>query len=510
MKRWKIRKEELVNKAICLCLAGMMIFTMQRVPMMAAETESNAVEAEGSEDKENRVKAADKEEKASAPVQQIVSEGLHTGALTRDGNLYMWGCNTNGELGNGTTKDSNVPIKVMENIKSVSLGGTHCGAVTEDGSLYMWGSNRVGELGSGRTGRWEYRTVPKKLMENVESVSLTESHGISRAITKDGSLYAWGWNEMGHLGDGTTTTRERPVKILEDVKTLCSGERNAAAITKDGSLYMWGENDCGQLGDGTTKDRLKPIKAMENVQSASLKEEFTGAITEDGSLYMWGKNDCGQLGNGTTIDSNVPIKVMNNVRSIRLDRGESAAITKDGSLYMWGSGLPLEDEQKRDSLVPVKILENVQSVAENGAVTEDGKLYMWGWNYYGQLGDGTNTDSPIPKLIRFFSDQDTISSFTLPTTVTGSVNVPLSISGKLAISKDVQTSEDILTSEVRDITWTSSSPDIIDASKIMWNSLNADDNRSATVLLSVTPKKEGKVTITGRTSNGLQQAARLR
>jgi len=452
MRSTKMKKNWFIKKGISLCLTGVMLLTMPRVSMMAAETDNNVANMENFADEiDAAMKAAGKQEKASAPAQQIELGIFCTGVLTRDGNLYTWGSNNNGNLGNGTKTDSNVPIKIMENVKCVSMGGTYGGAIKKDGSLYMWGSNRTGELGNGTT---QDSSVPVKIMENVESVSFAHSHGICRALTKDGGLYTWGWNQLGHLGNGTTTSKSVPVKILNNVETICSCDDDTGAITKDGSLYMWGRNQNGQLGDGTTKDRLKPVKVMDNVKSASLGGDHAGAITRDGSLYMWGLNDSGQLGNGTTSNSNVPVKVMDNVESVisgykytgaitkngelymwgsnnsgrlgngatsnsnvpvkvmddvlsvRLDGVSNAAITEDGSLYMWGESIPLGSSMENGSFVPVKILENVQCVnldLHSGAITKDGNLYMWGRNGDGQLGDGTTTDSLIPKIIDFFN-----------------------------------------------------------------------------------------------------------
>ena len=145
-------------------------------------------------------------------------------------------------------------------------------------------------------------------LETENKISLGGAH--SGAITEDGSLYMWGRNDYGQLGDGTKGDRSNPVKIMDHVRSVSLGGWHSGAITEDGSLYMWGRNDDGQLGDGTKKEeRSNPVKIMDHVRSVSLGEWHSGAITEDGSLYMWGSNSSGQLGDGTTTDRLTPIKI---------------------------------------------------------------------------------------------------------------------------------------------------------------------------------------------------------
>ena len=326
--------------------------------------------------------------------------GIHSGAITNDGSLYMWGGNYDGQLGDGTTTNKYTPVKVLEDVVSVSLGGFYSsGAITGDGSLYMWGNNHYGQLGDGTT---DERHTPVKVLEDVVSVSLGDEH--SGAITSDGSLYMWGWNYGGQLGDGTTDERHTPVKVLDNVIAVSLERNHSGAITGDGSLYMWGNNHYGQLGDGTTTERYTPVKVLENVVSVSLGGLYSGAITSDGSLYMWGRNNYGQLGDGTTTDRHTPIKVLEDVVSVSLS-DHSGAITSDGSLHMWGRNDygQLGDGTTMNRHTPVKVLENAVSVSlggfHSGAITSDGSLYMWGCNGDGLLGDGTTTDRHTPTKI---------------------------------------------------------------------------------------------------------------
>lgn len=186
-------------------------------------------------------------------VRQVSLNGYCSAAVTTDGSLYMWGSNDSGQLGNGTTEGSSTPVKIMDNAAYVSLGNSHSAAITTDGSLYMWGSNSSGQLGNDVSGGdgFQYdegidRSLPVKIMDNAAYVSL--GGGSSAAITTDGSLYTWGSNWFGVLGNGTDEDSSVPLKIMENVAYVNLGRFHSAAITTDGSLYMWGNNSDGQLG----------------------------------------------------------------------------------------------------------------------------------------------------------------------------------------------------------------------------------------------------------------------
>ena len=327
-------------------------------------------------------------------------DAYYTGALTENGDLYMWGDNYYGQIGDGTTTTCKTPKKILSNVKSVSLGDYHTGAITENGDLYMWGSNYDGKIGDGT---YNSCLTPKKILSNVKSVSLGYCH--TGALTENGDLYMWGSNYDGEIGDGTKTDRLTPKKILSNVKSVSLGNLHTGAITENGDLYMWGRNFYGQIGDGTTTNRTTPKKILSNVKSVSLGGSHTGAVTENGDLYMWGYNCYGQTGDGTKTDRLTPKKILSNVKSVSLGDLHSGAITENGDLYMWGHNScgQIGDGTTTDCLTPKKILSNVKSVGlgnyHTGAITENGDLYMWGRNGHGQIGDGTTTDRTTPTKI---------------------------------------------------------------------------------------------------------------
>ena len=357
---------------------------------------------------------------SAGEVIQVAAGHLHTAAVTKDGDLYMWGYNNYGQLGVYTNVDKNAPVLVnnsttalpAKSVKYVALGYYHSAAITKDGSLYMWGGNGSGQLGDGTT---TDRYTPVKIMDNVASVSLGNYH--SAAITKDGSLYMWGSNVNGKLGDGTTTSsRDIPVKIMDNVASVSLGSSHSAAITKDGNLYMWGYNYYEQLGDGTTTDRYTPIKIMDNVASVSLGDCYSAAITKDSNLYMWGNNGYGKLGDGTTTKKTRPQRVASNVQSVKLGYNHTTVISKDGGLYTWGYNYygQLGNGTTTDSSNPIKIMNDVVSCAggynHTVALKKDGTVYTWGYNRYGQLGDGTTTYRTSPVAIQIYDHTNVLKS----------------------------------------------------------------------------------------------------
>lgn len=291
----------------------------------------------------------------------------------------------------------------------LSMGWRGGAAVTEDGSLYTWGYNWDGQLGDGTTTE---RHTPTKIMNDVTMVSRGEEH--AGAITKNGSLYMWGDNRKGQLGDGTCNERRTPTKIMDNVVMVSLGDYHSAAITKDGSLYTWGYNNYGQLGDGTIINHNTPTKIMDNIAGVSLGDEYSAAITRDGSLYTWGRNLDGKLGDGNIeygydTCEKLPKKIdsISNVITVSLGAAHSAAITERGELYTWGcyNGGTLGDVEEGSNTVPRRVngISNVVAVSlgeyNSAAITKGGELYTWGRGYPGLGYDSTEYWNSTPKML---------------------------------------------------------------------------------------------------------------
>ena len=256
-------------------------------------------------------------------------------AIVEDGSLWMWGNNSKGQLGTGSTSSSwqSSPVKVLDNVKEVSLGWFHTVAVTNDGELWAWGLNNGGQLGDGTT---TDRHSPSYICSNVEHVSSRGLH--TGFIDRAGDLWVFGANADSQLGNGSNTMVLLPEKIMSDVSAISFGYSHSAALKRDGSLWMWGANNSGQVGNGTSTRVTTPVKIMDGVKDVSLGMMHTLALDADGTVWAWGSNGSGRLGDGTSQNRLSPVSVLTDAKAISAGMAHSAAVTNDGTAYAWGNG----------------------------------------------------------------------------------------------------------------------------------------------------------------------------
>ncbi len=279
----------------------------------------------------------------------------------------------------------------------------HSFVLKTDGSLWAWGGNASGELGDGTTTD-KYSQVKIGINE-WKQVSAGYNHTL--AVKTDGSLWAWGANITGQLGDGTIAEKHSPLKIgtANNWKLVTAGNNYSLAIKTDGTLWSWGYNDKGQLGSGSTTNRNTPAKVgtSSDWKMVATRNNFTVAIKKDSTLWAWGANDHGQLGDGTTIDKHVPVQIGTDKdwKTISAGWDHAVAIKYNGTLWGWGRNNygQLADTSKATHLSPY-LIDNASDWSDisagyqhSVAMKADGTAWTWGYNYYGQLGNGSDGDA---------------------------------------------------------------------------------------------------------------------
>ncbi|MDR0445792.1 MAG: hypothetical protein LBH17_01980 [Oscillospiraceae bacterium] len=221
--------------------------------------------------------------------------GRHGLAVKRDNTLWAWGCNDYGQLGDGTRITRLLPVHVLSDVLSTDAGGETSLAIKSDKTLWSWGENSSGQIGDGsRT----TRLLPVKVMDSVTAAAsggaatvsfvssvtspapstaqppvylpFTTTEGHALALKTDGTLWSWGYNGYGQLGDGSRTTRLSPTRVMTDVREISAGSGASAAVKTDGTLWVWGHNLYGQVGDNTREDKLQPVKIMDEIKNEGL------------------------------------------------------------------------------------------------------------------------------------------------------------------------------------------------------------------------------------------------
>ncbi|HOC92579.1 MAG TPA: hypothetical protein PKH33_09445 [bacterium] len=353
----------------------------------------------------------------------VISAGYsHSCAIHTNGTVKCWGDNSYGQLGDGSTTNSLVPVTVtgISNAVSVDVGFyNHTCAVLSDGQVKCWGYNGHGILGDGTTTS-SYMPVTVTGISNASSVSAGGNH--TCAVLSDGQIKCWGNNSNGQFGDGTTTASSVPIAVtgISNASSVSAGDLYTCAVLSDGQIKCWGWNDFGQLGDGTTTDSLVPISVtgISNAVSVAVGNGYlphythTCAVLSDGQVRCWGNGGYGQLGNGTTTDSSVPVAATGVSTAVSVDVGfyHTCAVLSDGQVKCWGYNMYglLGNGTTISSKVPLygTGIYNAISISVGGDHTcsalSDGLVKCWGNNSSGQLGNGTTTDSLVPVLVNPF------------------------------------------------------------------------------------------------------------
>lgn len=279
----------------------------------------------------------------------------------------------------------------------------------EDGTVWAWGSNSSGELGNNTTINSE---IPVEVLglSNVIDIDASVLHNI--ALCEDGTVWTWGSNGYGQIGNGTRVKQLVPYQIegIINAKSISAGRNYSTVVKEDGTVWTWGSNSYGQLGDGTTTNRWEPVQVsnITGVNQVASGDYFNIALMEDGSLYGWGPNNNYQLGINNTTTQKTPVKIsgVSNVKMVVAEGDHVLALLEDGTVWSWGYnnyGQIGRGNLGGNQTTPLKILDNIAYIEagehNSYAITDNHKLLAWGRNQYGQIGDGTTVDKSIPTEI---------------------------------------------------------------------------------------------------------------
>ena len=288
-------------------------------------------------------------------VLEVGTGWLHSLAVKTDGTAWAWGANWYGQLGDGQEflPESYIPVQVanLTGVAAVAGGLMHSLAAKTDGTVWAWGHNKHGQVGDGSV--TEKRPVPVQAvgLSGMTAVAAGDYHCL--ALCSDGAVWAWGQNMYGQLGNGTFSKYSAvPVRVagLSGVIAVAAGNRHSLALRSDGTVWAWGDNSYGQLGNGSTASSSVPVQVRDltGCQSLAAGGGHALASRSGGTAWAWGSNSLGQLGNGTTVNSNVPVQVVNlaGVKAVSAGSSRSFAVLEDGNAWAWGSNFRQIESRK--------------------------------------------------------------------------------------------------------------------------------------------------------------------
>ncbi|MCX6865188.1 MAG: hypothetical protein NTV46_03025 [Verrucomicrobia bacterium] len=369
--------------------------------------------------------------------------------------VYAWGQNWDGQLGNGTTTHSNVPVAVAadgilagKTVTALALGSWGSLALCADGTLAGWG-NHVLFSGDSNV---PVAVPPTGALAGKTVIAIASGEQYQLALCADGTLVGWGDNHLGQLGNATINFAFTPVAVSttgvlagKTVVAIAAGASHCLALCADGTLAAWGFNYHGQLGNDSTVDSnvpvavtIPPFLAGKTVTAIAAGNGHSMALYSDNTIAAWGSNTFGSLGNGTNTSSSIPVAVKTSgvlsgktvTGIVTGGFGHCLARCSDGTLAAWGYNpdgqlgngtTTYTNEPVAVSTNPLLTGKTLTSLAagyhHSMACCSDGAIAAWGWNYYGVLGNGNFTDSKIPVAVT----TSTLGSGERFTTVAGSV-----------------------------------------------------------------------------------------
>lgn len=354
------------------------------------------------------------------PAWRVLSAGAeHTCAVSHSGLAFCWGLNEYGQLGNGSTQSSTVPTPVVgleSRVVQIAAGSDHTCAVMDSGGVKCWGGNWLGSLGDGT---WKNSTIPVDvvgLSGSAETVSAGVGHSCA-VLRRSRAVQCWGANyTYGMLGNGSTQSSNTPVSVVGlpgPVQDVSAGWFQTCAVTVAGGLWCWGRNDSGQVGDGTRQTRLSPVSVLglsSDVTQVTRPNGHVCALTSSGKVRCWGDNESGEHGTGgyvSTLKPQTTVKLPARATNVVAGPTFSCALAGQRT-FCWGSNYYGELGIGKALAMPrpaeLKGLRGVARLSAGSwthacALTTGGTLSCWGDNSHGQLGDGSTASRRTPVQV---------------------------------------------------------------------------------------------------------------
>ncbi|MFS4459910.1 chromosome condensation regulator RCC1 [Bdellovibrio sp. HCB2-146] len=349
---------------------------------------------------------------------KIAGGANHTLAIKTDGTLWAWGSNTQGQIGNSTHTSISSPIQITTDTTwtKIAAGGRHSLGIKSNGTLWAWGSNEMGQLGLVistpiQSGSFTWTMVANRKDDSANTYDFAGGMG----IRSDGTLWAWGYNENGQMGDGTLVNKESPVQIgtESDWAYVAVGPYSSYAIKTTGTLWAVGENGTGELGlgDRVDKSTFVQVGALSDWAKIASGDSHVVAVKTDGTLWSWGSSLSGSLGYGTaSTKRSSPSQVGSAVNWSNVAAGgeNSYAITTTGTIWGWGDALHSQVGNGASSgnvSTPVQIGTDTTWVSIAAGTRHavglkaDGTMWTWGYNFNGELGLGNTTERSTPVQV---------------------------------------------------------------------------------------------------------------
>lgn len=330
-----------------------------------------------------------------AAASAIAAGWRHSLALQADGTVRAWGDNSYGQLGDSLAIGgySATPLQVMTlgGVLSLRAGGSHATVLKHDGTVWSWGLDGNGQLGDGILTDY---CVPQAIA-GIADATAVAAGGYAHALIlgQDGSVWAIGTTRLtGSTGNTLDTTSPLRVDGVAAASAIAAGANHSLVLARDGSVWAWGLNDAGQIGDGGTESRGAPVQlgGLAGVTAIAAGDSHSLALLQDGTVWSWGGNDSGQLGDGGTTNRTAPARIagLTDVVAIAASRRHSLAAKRDGSVWAWGSNAysQLGDGTTVDRRVPTQVagMSGAVAVAAGGlgsvALRQDGSVWAWGGN----------------------------------------------------------------------------------------------------------------------------------